>query len=95
MNVHHDNCCHPLDKKSPVPINHRRSSLSNVGDTEIVVRYCTIISLNSKKQFDGCLFVTFLHYHYQKPNITIDQYISALEREKFHGYEDRKEIDIW
>ena len=32
MNVHHNNCCHPLDKKSPVPVNHGRPSKSNVGD---------------------------------------------------------------
>ena len=32
MNIHHDNCCHPMDKKSPVPVNHGRPSKSNVGD---------------------------------------------------------------
>ena len=32
-NIHHDNCCYPLDKKSPVPVNHGRPSKSNVGDT--------------------------------------------------------------
>ena len=30
MNIHH--CCHTLDKKSPVPVNHGRPSKSNVGD---------------------------------------------------------------
>ena len=25
-NIHHDNCCHPLDKKSPFPVNHGRPS---------------------------------------------------------------------
>ena len=30
--IHHDNCCHPLDKKSPVPVNHGRPSKSNAGD---------------------------------------------------------------
>ena len=33
MNIHHNNCCHPLDKKSAVPANRGRSSKSNVGDT--------------------------------------------------------------
>ena len=32
-NIHHDKCCHPLDKKSPLPVNHGRPSKSNVGDT--------------------------------------------------------------
>ena len=32
MNIHHDNCCHPLDKKSPAPVNHGRPSKSNIGD---------------------------------------------------------------
>ena len=27
-NVYHDNCCHSLDKKSPVPVNHGRPSKS-------------------------------------------------------------------
>ena len=32
-NDYHNNCCHPLDKKSPVPVSHGRPSNSNVGDT--------------------------------------------------------------
>ena len=32
VNIHHNNCCHPLGKKSPVPVNHGRPSKSNVGD---------------------------------------------------------------
>ena len=32
MNVHHNNCCHPLDKEVPVPVNHGRPSKSNVDD---------------------------------------------------------------
>ena len=38
MNIHHDNCCHPLDKldkKSPVPVNHGRPSKSNVGEIQL------------------------------------------------------------
>ena len=35
-NIHHDNCCHPLDKKSPVPVNHGRPSKSNVGDSSMM-----------------------------------------------------------
>ena len=31
-NIYHNNCCHPLDKKSPAPVNHGRPSKSNVGD---------------------------------------------------------------
>ena len=34
MNIHHDNCCHPLDKMSLVPVNHGRPSKSNVGDNK-------------------------------------------------------------
>ena len=32
MNIYHDKCCHPLDKKSPVPVNHGRPSKSNIDD---------------------------------------------------------------
>ena len=35
MNRYHDNCCHNLDNKSPVPVNHGRSSWSNAGDKTI------------------------------------------------------------
>ena len=31
-NIHHNNCCHPRDEKSPVPVNNGRPSNSNVGD---------------------------------------------------------------
>ena len=39
MNIHHDNCCHLLDKKSPVPVNHGRPSKSNVGDIILLMIY--------------------------------------------------------
>ena len=37
MNIHHGNCCHPLDKKSPDLVNHGRPSKSNVGDIHFVL----------------------------------------------------------
>ena len=34
-NRYHDNCCHPLDKKTPAPVNHGRTSESNVDDNNL------------------------------------------------------------
>ena len=36
-----ENCCHPLDKKFLVPVNHGRPSESNVGDKSI----CSLASI--------------------------------------------------
>ena len=45
-NIHHDNCWHPLDEKSPVPVNHGRPSNSNVGDINMYNKLCWRVVCN-------------------------------------------------
>ena len=57
-NIHHNNCCHPLDKKSPVPVNHGRPSKSNVGDiTKYYFSFSEVDQTNHKRESFpvGCL----------------------------------------
>ena len=63
MNIHHNNCCHPLDKKSPAPVNHGRPSKSNVGDK----LWCPIwghigdLKDNSNKPSEDVTLIDTLH----------------------------------
>ena len=62
-NIHHDSCCHPLDQKSPAPVNHGRPSKSNVGDKLWCPMWGHIGDLNdnSNKPSEDVTLIDSLH----------------------------------